>query len=236
MVFEKLEKRTIFSGVIETLTPLHIGSGKPEVDIGAADMPILVDTEGQPYIPGSSLKGRIRAEAEKIARKEGKEVCNPPDVKNMCGTLKKEPKDFCIACRIFGTAGEVSVASKVKFRDAYPTKKIEKFLTRTGTAIDREKGSVARSALYSIEAVPAGSTFNLEIVAENLTDEELKLLLAAMKSMEDSALGGSSTRGFGKVRLNFDKVYTRTAKYYLGEEEEDVLEGADLERWLKEKR
>ena len=235
MVFERLEKRIVFSGTLEAATPLHIGSGRPEVEIGEVDMPILRDPSGQPYIPGSSLKGRTRAEAERIAREEGMDVCSPPDVNNMCGTIKRRVEDFCVCCRIFGTAGRISVASKVKFRDSYPTKKIEELLERTGTAIDREKGSVARGALYTIEAVPAGATFGLDIVAENLSDEELKLLLAALHSVEDSALGGSSTRGFGKVKINFEKVCERSAKYYLGEEEEKVLEGKALREWLREK-
>jgi len=235
MGFEKLEERLVFQGELEAITPLHIGSGKPEVEIGEVDMPILRDPRGIPYIPGSSLKGRVRAEAERIARSMGMPVCNPPDVKNMCGSLKSDVKEFCIACRIFGTAGKISVASKVKFRDAYPKTKVEQVLERTGIAIDREKGTVARGALYTIEAVPAGTVFGLEIVAENLTDEELKLLLAALKSVEDSALGGSSTRGFGKVKMTFKKLYRRSAKYYIGEEEEEVLEGEVLERWLREK-
>jgi CRISPR-associated protein Csm3 len=235
MVFEKLEKRLIFSGTLEAITPLHIGSGKPEIDIGEVDMPILRDPTSQPYIPGSSLKGRTRAEAERLAREEGMDVCNPPNVSNMCGTTKRRVDDFCICCRIFGTAGRVSVASKVKFRDAYSVENIEELLERTGTAIDRETGSVVRGALYSIEAVPAGATFSLDIVTENLDKEELKLLLAALHSVEDSALGGSSTRGFGKVKINIEKVYERSAKYYLGEAEEKVLEGEELQKWLHEK-
>jgi len=233
--FEKLEKRLIFSGTLEAVTPLHIGSGKPEAEIGGVEMPILRDPEGRPYIPGSSLKGRARAEAERIAREKGIKICDPPVVENMCGSRESRIESFCIACRIFGTAGKISVASKVKFRDAYPTKKVEELLERVGIAIDREKAAVARRALYTIEAVSAGTIFNLEIVAENLTDEELKLLLAALKSVEDSALGGSSTRGFGKVKMDFKKIHERSAKYYLGEEAERVLEGEALKEWLREK-
>lgn len=234
-MFEKLEKRLVLTGTIEAVTPLHIGSGKPEVEIGEVDMPVLTDPNGQPYIPGSSLKGRVRAEAERIAREEGMEVCRPPDVKTMCGSLKSDVKDFCICCRIFGTAGNISVSSKIKFRDAYPVEKVETLLERTGIAIDREKGTVSRGALYTIQAVPANTKFGLEIVAENLSDEELKLLLAALKSVEDSALGGSSTRGFGKVKFNIERVVERTAKYYLGEEAEKEFTGEQLKQWLSEK-
>ncbi|MEM3056415.1 MAG: CRISPR-associated RAMP protein Csx7 [Candidatus Bathyarchaeia archaeon] len=235
MVFEKLQERILLLGKLEAVTPLHIGSGRPEVEVGEVDMPILRDPAGQPYIPGSSLKGRTRAEAERIARAKGMEVCNPPNVKTMCGTRKRSVEEFCIVCRIFGTAGSISVASKVRFRDAYPTVRVEQLLERTGIAIDRTLGTVMGRALYTIEAVPAGTTFNLEIVAENLTDEELKLLLASLKSVEDSALGGSSTRGFGKVRMWLEKTHIRSAKYYLGEEEERVLEGEGLRGWLREK-
>ena len=175
-----------------------------------------------------------RQEAERIARQRRMDVCRPPDVKTMCGSTKASIGEFCICCRIFGTAGNISVASKVKFRDAYPLEKVESFIERTGIAIDRETGAVAKRALYTIQAVPAGTKFDLEIIGENLSDEELRLLKAALKSVEDSALGGSSTRGFGKVRINIERVVERTAGYYLGEEEERVIAGEELQRWLKD--
>jgi CRISPR-associated protein Csm3 len=105
-----------------------VGSGKPEIEIGEVDMPILRDTRDQPYIPGSSIKGKIRAEAERIARKENMEVCSPPNVKNMCGTIKanRNIEDYCICCRIFGTAGEVSVASKVSLEMPIQLAKLRK--------------------------------------------------------------------------------------------------------------
>ncbi|MEM1997757.1 MAG: CRISPR-associated RAMP protein Csx7 [Candidatus Bathyarchaeia archaeon] len=232
MVFERLERRIIISGTIEAVTPLHIGSGKPEVEIGEVDLPVLRDPRGQPYIPGSSLKGRVRTEAERIARKMALEVCNPPDTTYMCGSLKDRVENLCICCRIFGTTGKkISVASKVKFRDAYLLETIDNLLVRPGVAIDRKTGAVAIGP-YFIEAVPAGAKFGLEIVADNLSDDELKLLKAALKSVEDSALGGSSTRGFGKVRITIDYVRERSAGYYLGVEGEKVISGEDAKRWL----
>ncbi|RLI35977.1 hypothetical protein DRO55_04425 [Candidatus Bathyarchaeota archaeon] len=235
MVFEKLEKRQIFVGEITAETPLHIGSGRPDIRIGEA-ISVLRNVKGVPYIPGSSIKGKVRTEAEKIARKLGYEVCNPPDTKKMCGSLKSDEKDLCIVCQIFGTAGEkISRASKVKFRDALPLEEVKEFEVRTGIALDRERGSVHRKALYTIEAVPAGTRFGFEMVAENLTDEELSLLLAAVKSVQDTGLGGSSTRGFGKVRVSIKRVHERTAEFYVGKKEERVLEGEELASWLRSK-
>ncbi|MCX8151313.1 MAG: CRISPR-associated RAMP protein Csx7 [Candidatus Bathyarchaeota archaeon] len=234
-MFEKLEKRLILKGTIETVTPLHIGSGKSELDIEEADMPVIKDDQDKPYIPGSSLKGKARFEAERILRKEGYSVCNPPDVKSMCGSLVSDPSKFCLACRIFGTAGRVSVASKVKFRDAYPVGKVEQLIQRSGIAIDRQTGAVSSRALYSVEAVPAGVAFSFEVVAENLTDDELRILCAALRSVEHSAIGGASSRGFGKVKINIDTAVERSAKYYLGKENEKVYSGEDLKKWFAEK-
>jgi CRISPR-associated protein Csm3 len=236
MGLEKLEKRQIFAGEITAVTPLHIGSGKPEMEIGEVEMPVLRNTKGEPYIPGSSLKGRVRAEAERIARKLGMQVCNPPAVREMCGSIKNRPEDICTVCKIFGTAGErLAVASKVKFRDAVAVEKVERTEIRAGIAIDRSVGAVQRGALYTVEAVPAGSKFRFEMVAENLTDDELALLLAALASVQDSALGGSSTRGFGKVRIDLHSVRERTPEFYVGRAGETVLEGEALASWLREK-
>lgn len=237
-MFEKLEKRLIFNGTIETITPLHIGSGKSELDIGEVDMPIIKDAHDQPYIPGSTLKGKTRAEAERILRKEGYNVCFPPDVKSMCGSRATDPGEFCLACKLFGTAATgrgYSVAGKVRFRDAYPVGNVDQLVQRHGIAIDRQTGTVSRGALYSIEAVPAGVVFNFEVVSENLTDEELRVLCAALRSVEHSAIGGASSRGFGKVKINIDAVTERTAKYYLGKENEKVYSGEVLKEWFAEK-
>ncbi|MHA1838386.1 MAG: type III CRISPR-associated RAMP protein Csx7 [Candidatus Ranarchaeia archaeon] len=233
MVFDVLEKRLILKGVIETVTPLHIGSGKSDMDIDEVDMPILRAPDGAPYIPGSSLKGKLRSEVEKLAKSTGMEVCTPPNIKDMCGSKVRNPLDLCIACRLFGTAGRnISMASKVKLRDAYPVESVDVLLERHGTAIDRASGTVSRSALYKTEAVPVGARFNFELVAENLESDEERYLKAALKSLEDSALGGGSSRGFGKIRFVFDALVIRGPGYYLGEEADNVLSGEKLSQWL----
>lgn len=234
MAFDKLTERIITKGEIVTKTPLHIGSGKKDIEIGEADMPIITDTLEQPYIPGSSLKGKVRSEAERIARQKGhSNICTPPSTKNMCGTIS--PSNICICCRIFGTAGDkISIASKTRFRDSYPVDKVENLITRAGTALDRKTGSVSRGSLYHTEAVPAGTRFSLEIVCDNMNQEEINLLKAALKSVQDSSLGGLSSRGFGKVKFNITGVTRRNSRYYLGEEEEKQVSGTELEAWRKD--
>jgi CRISPR-associated protein Csm3 len=239
MVFEVLQERRIFEGKIITLTPLHIGSGAPEFK-GEA-IPILKSVDGRPYIPGSSLKGKVRSELEKLAKKlalieQGK--CKPPDPEEMCGAKARSEEDLCIACRIFGAIagkkGGYSRASKVIFRDAYSKEEI-KTIERPGIAIDRETGTVHERALYTIELVPSGKSFDLEIVTENLTSQELGLFLAALKSVEDLGLGGSISRGLGKVKIQLDRMIVRTAEYYVGRADQQILEGDKLAKWVEEK-
>ena len=60
-----LKGKTIIKGKIVTETALHIGGTRAGVDIGGVDNPVIKDQDGKPYIPGSSLKGKIRSILEK---------------------------------------------------------------------------------------------------------------------------------------------------------------------------
>lgn len=235
MVFEKLENRLIIEGEITALMPLHVGSGRPEVRIGEV-ISVVRNSEGTPYIPGSSLKGKIRTEVEKIEKKLGKFVCDPPETKEMCGSKTNDETKLCVVCQVFGTAGnKLSRASKVKFRDALAVGSPGKE-TRIGIALDRETGSVHEQALYKMEAIPAGTKFKFEIVGENLSDDELKLLWEGMESVQDAGLGGSSTRGLGKVKIEILKVRERSAEFYKGQKDrEGIFEGETLGDWKKRK-
>src|SRR4051794_12042452 len=95
-----------------------------------ADME-FVRTVGRVFIPGSSLKGVVRAQAEKIARSlqpkvgPGRGACNPLDPRASCGgRLEREPRtdlryaEACAACRLFGST---AVAGRVRFGDALPS-------------------------------------------------------------------------------------------------------------------
>jgi CRISPR-associated protein Csm3 len=53
--------KLILEGEIHCQTGLHIGAGKGSLEIGGADNPVVKDAFGIPYIPGSSLRGRLRA-------------------------------------------------------------------------------------------------------------------------------------------------------------------------------
>src|SRR5438552_10534594 len=53
--------KLILSGDLHCETGLHIGAGKGSLEIGGADNPVVKDAFGLPYIPGSSLRGKLRS-------------------------------------------------------------------------------------------------------------------------------------------------------------------------------
>src|SRR6202158_3439962 len=53
--------KLILEGDLECQTGLHIGAGKGSLEIGGADNPVVKDAFGLPYIPGSSLRGKLRS-------------------------------------------------------------------------------------------------------------------------------------------------------------------------------
>ena len=99
----KLLGKVIIKGKIEAKTGLRIGGSTVGLDIGGVDNPVIKDAEGKPYIPGSSLKGKMRSLLEKA---EGK-----PLNSNLGGTkihVCKDEKEYqnCHVCKIFGVPGE----------------------------------------------------------------------------------------------------------------------------------
>ena len=82
----KLAGKLILEGEMNCETGLHVGAGKGSLEIGGADNPVVKDAFGRPYVPGSSLRGRIRALLEQahglavpselvyLSRRRGQEV------------------------------------------------------------------------------------------------------------------------------------------------------------------
>lgn len=126
---DKLLGKIVINGKIECLTGLHIGASKENMEIGAVDSPVVRDPiTRQPYIPGSSLKGKLRTLLEKIKSKTpNREVGNNVKV-HVCNNLDSAKE--CDVCRLFGSTGKrdgdkegTNFPSRILIRDAYLTKK-----------------------------------------------------------------------------------------------------------------
>src|ERR1700682_6028586 len=82
----KLIGKLILEGELRCETGLHVGAGKGSLEIGGSDNPVVKDAFGRPYVPGSSLRGRIRSLLEQssglavpselvyLSRRKGQEV------------------------------------------------------------------------------------------------------------------------------------------------------------------
>ena len=201
----KLERVRTIKGAIRVITGLHIGASSESIEIGGLDNPIIKDPlpgSKEPYIPGSSLKGKLRS---LIEIKEGRFASkgNPCD----CG------KRDCPVCPVFGTSAakhpEDLGPTRVVVRDATLTKEWRKRFKegdlpmeiKYENAINRITGVANPRPL---ERVPASVEFDFNIsfkVFEGDPEEYFTTLLRGMHMLELDALGGSGSRGCGQVKF-----------------------------------
>lgn len=253
--------KVVIRGRIKALTGLHIGSQRDVSEIGGIDNPVIKDPHtGLPYIPGSSLKGKLRSLFEVFTNSkldEWKEKypalknyssgsCRPLNEEN-CGRFFNKRinrgwihvcPDYstainCPVCRLFGASGkESNFPSRLIVRDAFLAKEWEE-RWRAGEEITEAKIEVGIDRVTSQanprtnERVVAGAEFDFEIIYNvedsNQWEDDIKNLLTAMALLEDSYLGGSGSRGYGKVKFSFETFEFRSADYYrTGDEEEKI--------------
>lgn len=211
------------TGVIEVITGLHIGGGNEAIEIGGLDNQVIKDPKTKkPYIPGSSIKGKMRFLSE---WSEGK--VDPRDGKvHNCGN--------CNVCRVFGSMAKTEESrgpTRLIVRDA---NLIGKFAPETmlevkyGTAIDRVTGTAKVGSLRNIERVTPGTKFAFEIIYKVLDmgddgkqdEKDFSLVVKSLIGLENDTLGGSGSRGSGKIAFKDLKV---SGGSYTGEYEN--LEG-----------
>ncbi len=211
-------------GTITLKSGLRIGSGDTEMHIGGVDNPIIRHPHTlEPYIPGSSLKGKVRSllemESGLMIYTDGKPLSS--------GILKEEGvKDNKILVekaeailKIFGLSGadredETGFGpTRVSFADCYLDDEWKKKAVKNNwplvevkaeNAINRIKG-VAEHPRF-MERVPAGAIFNLLITFKVLEEDDrglLDVLLRGLKLLEMDALGGCGSRGYGRIEIEF---------------------------------
>ncbi|MCR4428827.1 MAG: type III-A CRISPR-associated RAMP protein Csm3 [Caldiserica bacterium] len=223
--------KVIIHGDIEVKTGLMIGGISSSLKIGGVDISVITDPWGKPYIPGSSLKGKMRTLIEK---KEGLPI-------NAAMTEKEQPwrhqcqtpEDYqkCSVCKVWGIIGggdfKIPVLTRLIVRDTYLdeesiTKEMKANLeldfteTKMETAIDRVKGQA--TGPRTTERVPAGACFkDCELIYSLFYSsdlEDLKKVFEALELLEHDYLGGSGTRGYGKVVFKNLRVYCNTVSDY----------------------
>ncbi len=222
--FHTLTRQVRLHGELVTCTALRIGAGRSYDALGD-DLPVVKDTLDRPVIPGSSLKGTLRAYAESllrtlepVVRSNGKPQlsCYPltkPCLSNDEVTTLKREKDAddklweksCWACRLFGAPW---LASQVLIKDL-PVREdtwFERFAHRDGVSINRDKGTAQSQKRYTFELVPEETSFNFNLVVDGASDAELGLFLLTLEGVNNGQilLGGARSRGLGDVVLNVE--------------------------------
>lgn len=218
MVFEVLRERWILKGKIRTLTSLHVGRGRGEKEAGEPDLPVVKFPDGKPYIPGSSLKGAIRSELDRLTKGLGFSLCIKDEPRYFCA-----PPNLCVSCILFGST---EVASRVAFRDAIITQDVSP-ISRVGTAITRDSKKVVEGSLFEAEYIPPNSEFDLEIVVENPEPWMIGLLVICIESLQ--AIGGQVSRGAGKVEFKLERISIYTPKGIIEQKPDKILEGTEME-------
>ncbi|GHT36938.1 type III-A CRISPR-associated RAMP protein Csm3 [Bacteroidia bacterium] len=199
----KLKETKIVKGTITLETGLHIGGSKSSLDIGGLDSPVIKTPQGVPYIPGSSLKGKIRS---LLGIKEGSVAVETDSetLVKMFGTSVKGKET--ISRLIFRDAVLDTANFKTEFTDKDAILDTEYTEAKYENTIDRKSGTTKKGGLRQIERVPAGAKFNFEIVV-NIFDEDKEDILGKLKEgiklLESNYLGGSGSRGYGKVKIEY---------------------------------
>ncbi|MBN2107099.1 MAG: type III-A CRISPR-associated RAMP protein Csm3 [Deltaproteobacteria bacterium] len=229
----KLHKIKRLEGIITLKSGLHIGSGNMEMHIGGTDSPVIKHPHTmEPYIPGSSLKGKVRSLLEmesglmiytdgavvsgKTLKKEA--VAKSDDLKSKCEGILK----------VFGSSGadiedETAIGpTRVSFADCYLEEswKVKArdnrwLLTeeKSENSINRIKGTAENPRF--IERVPEGTQFRFLVTFKVLQDGDEQLftdiLLKGLRLLEMDAIGGSGSRGYGRIALEFDDKEVQAA-------------------------
>lgn len=206
---------------IPTLTvrvtgPMHIGTGFAR---GLVNRTVVRGRDGLVYVPGSTLKGKVRDACQALARLHEVADCSVPFYANIADHREK-----CLVCRIFGAP---SRPSTLRWQSAHLTEDwvnalhpdpesravLGQTTTRTQVQLSRARGLASEGRLYTSEFAAEGLTFeanpaltgHLSLTPMRYADEpdvyyELVLLLAGMKMI--GALGGGVSRGAGQCTLD----------------------------------
>ena len=213
---------TTISATLKLVTGLRIGAGDSEMHIGGVDNTVIRHPHTHaPYIPGSSLKGKMRSllEWRSGAVKEG-----PLDKKALDGASDKTRPEVKRILQLFGIGAGELIDDQDLIRELGPTRvsfwdcnlddEWEKQIRADDFSLIEVKSENSINRISGValnprqtERVPAGALFDFRLSIKRLdgdADDLLNTVLQGLKLLELDSVGGSGSRGYGKVRfVNF---------------------------------
>lgn len=235
----------ILRGKFECITGLHIGGSKEKLEIGGVDSPVVRDPRTRyPYVPGSSLKGKMRSLLEFAL---GKVPLQKDDKRKLEAGGVSDAKEIV---RLFGIGVDQRESpgdnpddhlyrigpSRLVIRDCHPDKYTIEMWKKLDTDLlyTEYKSENGINRLTSaanprfIERVAAGSRFDFEIIYSlfdikrdgqyrSEADGDLENLRMALLMLEHNFLGKSGSRGYGRIKFGFaEPVWISTEDYKSG--------------------
>ncbi|GAW64046.1 CRISPR-associated RAMP protein, Csm3 family [Ligilactobacillus acidipiscis DSM 15836] len=191
------------TGTVKVLSGLHIGGSTAFAAIGAVDSPVIKDPiTNLPMIPGSSIKGKMRSLLAKVYNER---IVESPDDDNEKIT------------RLFGATtgggenGDQIIPSRLLFRDSFLTNKkdLEEKNVDSLTEVKFENTIdrlSSKATPRQIERIVKGSEFGFELIYEmndqSQAKQDLNTILEGLNLLEMDYLGGSGSRGYGKISFS----------------------------------
>lgn len=227
---DKLIKKILIRGSIKSLTGLHIGDRNLGMEIGGINAAVIRNPQDQlPYIPGSSLKGKLRSQLELLDgefEKMTKSINHGPSKDR-----RKSRAAFLFGNAVNENGNDSSPQrpARVFVRDCFLDKtsidpnKTDLFYTQSKTEVVIDR-ITSKAMPRSMERVPAGARFTMTfvvIVMKSEADQEkeiLQNLFTALELLQDDYLGGHGSRGSGQISIKLEKIEERDAAFYLNPE------------------
>lgn len=225
--------KIMLRGEIECLTGMHIGTSREALEIGGLDAPVLRDPATElPYIPGSSLKGKMRSLLERHEQKGFNRNVGRrgnPIWQHVCDN--ESEAYHCPVCRLFGSTGrgsdEGNFPARLSVRDCRFLGEDDENVTEVKfeNSLDR---ITASANPRQIERVTTGAAFSMELVYDVETQtidgkmdgslthvgQDLNNILMLLGMIQDDSIGGHGSRGYGQIEFHIDSFEGYTTKYY----------------------
>ena len=233
MTFDRFAGQYSVTGRLRALTALRVGAVRAPAGVGT-DRAVVRDALDRPYLPGSSLKGALRIEVERLVRAaRPARACDPAgDADGRCvtvaawtqmraGTSGERGADSadaigaatralleasCWVCRLFGSPW---LASRVQVGDALlaELQGAVRLEVRDGAPVDRDTRTTRAGLHHDYEVVPAGAEFDWSLRVETDDPRLLGMLTLGLRELEAGrlAVGGGRGRGLGRLRLQVEQ-------------------------------
>ncbi|MEM3586493.1 MAG: CRISPR-associated RAMP protein Csx7 [Candidatus Jordarchaeaceae archaeon] len=249
----KLKRRVVVNCVVETMEPLHVGMGKETLSVSEVDMPVMTDGRKNPIIPGSSIRGVLRAHVTRLlcsldeetrnsefnvrkVKAEDRDIDTFQNAKSQKEKMEIFGEKMGVIDKLFGVSG---YASPLRITDAIPNIDID-LADRTHVKIDNDLDRAVEGALFDVQFVPEKKQFEFKMVFDELNDHITldvsnvfyKLILKQLANGLEIFLGGMKSRGYGLTTIKAKQVLAYTPKQLaLGEKPNPVT---DINQFIDE--